>query len=97
MFKIGQEVVCINKGGWLPTNRKNGYLLPGPKFEEVCVIEGFHTNPDFLYLKGHSEMGLNGRHAYDKSLFRPVVKSHKGMEVLREILINSKVKIKEDA
>jgi len=96
MFKIGQEVVCITKV-W--KNREEGVVLDGPKFGEICTIEGFHhIHPEYLNLRGYDGMApAKTRRAYRNTHFRPVVKSHKGMEVLREILINPKVKIKEDA
>ena len=72
MFRIGQQVACINRAPWRwhPQDGGEDVCQEGPKFGEVVTIDGFHWEDDrFLLLNGWPML------AFDPFQFRPVKKT----------------------
>ena len=62
-MKTGQQVICINKYGWM----SEMLMQPcrGPRYKEICTICGF--DGDNLLLEGYPD-----DEGYLRSVFRPL-------------------------
>jgi hypothetical protein len=98
--KVGMKVVCADDSRWI-RNRIGVTLYPIAG--HVYVIRAICENsfgPKKILLKleeiPDQEIIYNNERcvlAWSIDKFRPLISSHKGMEVLRSILVNPKVKI----
>lgn len=91
-FHVGQKVVCVKDGGWSPHYFFGD--LPAPEKGEVVTISGLYSEPAgdwFLMLKEYRP----DTQSFWAIHFRPL--QEQGMSILRAILADPKVKIKETA
>lgn len=51
-FEIGQEIVCIKKGGWEYYISNRPYPLKAPKYNDINIVRGYFDK-NFLFLIGY--------------------------------------------
>lgn len=100
MFKVGQKVVCVDDKAISGTRWNQ---------DEKPIVGSIYTITRVHMVKGNPSVWLSEIKRCDAEIrqhgpdigygayrFRPVVEGHKGMEVLKSILINPKKKITSD-
>lgn len=102
MFKVGQKVVCIdadeNSYMHLAPNifrKDDPWYLEKNKIYTVSSLD-FHDLGVATIKLVEVPDRFKFDQGYSRDRFRPVVEGHKGMEVLKSILINPKKKITSD-
>lgn len=94
-FKPGQEVVCVNAGGWginkvfidlFGFRVVKRVPIVGPVKDEIVTVAG-HNDSGYVYLNEYHPVVNGARGAYDEDGFEPVVPS----EVIEELMEETKI------
>ena len=91
-FKVDQKVVCTVNGKWIFTNTggfwRNLFIKLrhgwGPKFNEVCTVQGYSKDGVNIYLKEYRLREHDSEYCFNESHFEPLMDISELTEILEQ-------------